>query len=176
MTPEELRALQAPLKQKYREAPDAARVTVRATGRLVPDQLQCVVDLPRGHDVPAGLHPAAGGTVAAACSGDMLLESLVACAGVTLTTVATALAVPLNGGRVVAEGMMDFRGTLGLDREVPVGLSNISLHFELDTAADEVQVEKLIQLTERYCVILRTLQTPPRTTVSYGPPLEESAS
>jgi uncharacterized OsmC-like protein len=175
MTPEELRTLQAPLKQKYREDPGAAQVTVRATGLLVPDHLQCVIEASRSHDALAGLHPAAGGSADAACSGDMLLEALVACAGVTLTTVATALAIPLSGGRIVAEGSIDFRGTLGLDRDVPVGLGNISLHFELETDAAEEQVDKLIQLTERYCVILKTLQSPPRMTVSYGPPLEESA-
>lgn len=160
MNVEQLRALQAPLKQRYRNEPQSAMVTVHSTGSLDPATLMCRVATGNGA-VSAGLHPAAGGDGNGACSGDMLLDALVACAGVTLNAVSTAMGIAIRGGSITAEGDMDFRGTLGINKEVPVGLTNVRLHFTLDTDADEPQVQKLIQLTERYCVIYQTLQHPP---------------
>ncbi|HTW29209.1 MAG TPA: OsmC family protein [Acetobacteraceae bacterium] len=162
-----LRALQAPLKQRYREDPGAARVTSRAEARLRGD-LSCAIAGRQGETL-AGLHPAAGGTGEQACSADMLLEALVACAGVTVQAVATAMGVALRGGRIVAEGQWDVRGTLGVDRAVPVGITDIVLRFELDVDADEARLARLIETTERYCVIFQTLRTPPRITVATGP-------
>src|SRR5438128_12149832 len=147
---DELKALQAPLKARYRERPETALVTLRARGR-VGENITCKIET-GNWPVEAGLHPATGGDGFAACSADMLLESLVACAGVTLSAVATALGVSLRGGTIRAEGVMDFRGTLGVYKEVPVGFTSIRLHFDLDTDANSEQVAKLIQLTERYCV------------------------
>ena len=164
MNSDTLRALQAPLKQRYRDDPSAAVVTLRAT-RALGEGIACRVDTGRAV-VDAGLHPATGGTGLAACSGDMLLEALVACAGVTLRAVATALGVPLRGGRVSAEGDLDFRGTLGVEREARVGFSSIRLRFELDTDATEELLDVLLKLTERYCVVLQTLRTPPEVTLS----------
>jgi uncharacterized OsmC-like protein len=161
---DELRAVQAPLKDKYREAPQAAVVTLRAEGRLG-EGVTCKVDTGKGL-VEAGLHPATGGSGLAACSGDMLLEALVACAGVTLNAVATALGIALRGARVRAEGDLDFRGTLGVDKEAPVGFRAIRLAFELDTDADEAQRATLLKLTERYCVVLQTLRRGPPVTAS----------
>ena len=159
MKADELRALQAPLKARYRAQPDSACVTLRAEGRLA-EGVACRVDTGRAL-VEAGLHPATGGSGAAACSGDMLLEALVACAGVTLSAVATATGIELRDAVVRAEGELDFRGTLGLERDVPVGFRRIRLHFELDTDAHGEQLDTLLRLTERYCVVLQTLRGPP---------------
>jgi len=162
--PEDLRALQAPLKEAYRTAPEQAVVTLRASGRLDETAVSCHVDTGRAM-VEAGLHPASGGTGLEACSGDLLLQALVACAGVTLRAVATALGLPVRGGEVRAEGELDFRGTLGVSREVPVGFRAIRLHFALDTDATAEQLATLEKLTERYCVVLQTLRTPPALSV-----------
>ena len=161
----ELRELQAPLKDRYRAAPETAVVVLRAQGRLGAEGLTCKVETGRAL-VEAGLHPATGGDGLSACSGDMLLEALVACAGVTLRAVATALDIPLRGGTVSAEGDLDFRGTLGVSREAPVGFRDIRLRFELDTEAPADKVESLIKLTERYCVVYQTLRTPANLTLS----------
>ncbi|HTT80330.1 MAG TPA: OsmC family protein [Stellaceae bacterium] len=155
-----LREMQAPLKAKYRDEPGAAVVTLKAEGALDGDGIACRVDTGRAL-VEAGLHPATGGTGLQACSGDMLLEALVACAGVTLRAVATALEFRLAGGRVRAEGDLDFRGTLGVDREAPVGFRDIRLDFALDTDESPDRIETLLRLTERYCVVLQTLRRPP---------------
>ena len=160
MNAEELRALQAPLKDRYRKEPGAAVVTLRAQGALG-EGIACRVDTGRAL-VEAGLHPASGGSGQRACSGDMLLEALVACAGVTLKAVATALNIELRDAKVLAEGDLDFRGTLGVAKDAPVGFREIRLRFELDTDAAAEQRDRLIQLTERYCVVLQTLrQAPP---------------
>ncbi|HVH79953.1 MAG TPA: OsmC family protein [Stellaceae bacterium] len=155
-----LRELQAPLKARYRDAPDAALVTLRAEGSLGADGIACRVETGRAL-VEAGLHPATGGSGLQACSGDMLLEALVACAGVTLRAVATALEFRLKGGTVKAEGDLDFRGTLGVDRAAPVGFRAIRLAFALDTDEPQDRLDSLLKLTERYCVVLQTLRTPP---------------
>jgi uncharacterized OsmC-like protein len=165
MPADDLRARQAPLKQRYRDDPGAALVTLRAQGTLAGSGLSCRVETGRAL-VEAGLHPATGGTGLEACSGDMLLQALVACAGVTLRAVATALDLPLRGGSVQAEGDLDFRGTLGVGREAPVGFGAIRLRFELETDADAEQLATLLRLTERYCVVLQTLRVPPVTSVS----------
>ena len=167
MTPDELRALQAPLKARYREEPAAAVVTLRASGDVGAEGVTCKVTTGRAL-VEAGLHPATGGTGLAACSGDMLLEALVACAGVTLRAVATALGIAIDGGTVTAEGDLDFRGTLGLAKDVPVGFREIRLSFDLRTAAPAEQVAKLLELTERYCVVYQTLVKPPPVTIRHG--------
>ena len=161
----ELRELQAPLKERYRTQPAAALVTLRAQGRLGAEGLTCKVETGRAV-VEAGLHPATGGDGLSACSGDMLLEALVACAGVTLRAVATALDIELRGGTVSAEGDLDFRGTLGVSREAPVGFRDIRLRFDLDTDAPADKVESLIKLTERYCVVYQTLRTPAKLALS----------
>ena len=161
----ELRELQAPLKERYRTQPEAALVTLRTQGRLGAESLTCKVETGRAL-VEAGLHPATGGNGLSACSGDMLLEALVACAGVTLRAVATALGIPLRGGTVSAEGDLDFRGTLGVSREAPVGFRDIRLRFDLDTDAPADKVESLIKLTERYCVVYQTLRTPAKLALS----------
>src|SRR5216683_1574334 len=160
MNSDELRSLQAPLKARYRETPDAALITLRAAGEIGDATLTCKVETGRTQ-VEAGLHPASGGDGLAACSGDMLLEALVACAGVTVKAVATALDIDLRGGTVKAEGDLDFRGTLGVAKDAPVGFRAIRLSFELDTDASPDQVATLMKLTERYCVILQTLRSPP---------------
>lgn len=152
-----LRSLQSPLKARYRDDPTAARITLHAEGRIG-EGISCKVDTGRAI-VEAGLHPATGGSGELACSGDMLLEALVACAGVTLNAVATALGVELRDGSIRAEGDLDFRGTLGVDREAPVGFSEIRLSFRLDTPADEEQLTSLLRLTERYCVVYQTLRS-----------------
>lgn len=159
MNADELKALQAPLKDRYREQADAARITLKAEGRIG-EGLSCRIDTGRAL-VEAGLHPAAGGTGLQACSGDMLLEALVACAGVTLNAVATALAVPLRDAVLRAEADLDLRGTLGVARDAPVGLQDIRLHVTLDTDATDEQIATLMKLTERYCVIYQTLAKPP---------------
>jgi uncharacterized OsmC-like protein len=161
----ELRALQAPIKQRYREHPEAARVPARAECRLDRHDIACTVPTSAG-EVAAGLHKAAGGTGELACSADMLLEALVACAGTTLRAVATAMGVTLRGGRIVAEGAWDARGTLGIDRATPVGLTDITLRFELDADAEPDKLARMIDTTERYCVILQTLRHPPQVRVA----------
>jgi uncharacterized OsmC-like protein len=165
MNAEELRALQAPLKDRYRQDPAAARITLRAQGSLGTGAVTCQLATGRAL-VEAGLHPATGGDGAAACSGDMLLEALAACAGVTLRAVATALDIPLRGGTVTAEGDLDFRGTLGVSKEAPVGFQAIRLRFDLDTDATPEQRATLLKLTERYCVIYQTLQKPGQVSIS----------
>jgi uncharacterized OsmC-like protein len=160
MDAETLKALQAPIKQRYRDTPESAVITLKAEGTVGAEGVTCKVDTGRAL-VEAGLHPAAGGDGMAACSGDMLLEALVACAGVTLRAVATALNVELRGGTVRAEGDLDFRGTLGVAKDAPVGFRSIRLTFDLDTDAGEEQLASLLKLTERYCVIYQTLRNPP---------------
>jgi len=162
--PEELRNLQAPLKEAYRAEPERALVTLRAAGHLDDSAVSCHVETGRAL-VEAGLHPATGGTGLLACSGDLLLQALVACAGVTLRAVATALAIPVRGGQVRAEGDLDFRGTLGVSKDAPVGFQGIRLEFALDTDASAEQLATLEKLTERYCVVLQTLRTPPAVSV-----------
>jgi uncharacterized OsmC-like protein len=159
MNAEQLRVLQAPLKQSYREQPEAARVTLKAEGKIG-EGITCSVQTAKAV-VEAGLHPATGGSGAFACSGDMLLEALVACAGVTLNAVATAIGVTLRSGTIRAEGVLDFRGTLGVAKDVRVGFQVIRLRFDLDTDASEDQLITLIRLTERYCVVFQTLAQPP---------------
>jgi len=161
---EELKAVQAPLKELYRSTPGAALVTLRARGRLG-EGVTCNVETGKLL-VAAGLHPATGGNGLSACSGDMLLEALVACAGVTLNAVATALGIELRDASLEAEGDLDFRGTLGVSKEVPVGFQSIRLKISLDTDAEEDQLATLVRLTERYCVVYQTLVHPPEITVS----------
>ena len=148
MQSDALRELQAPLKSQYKDDPDSAVITLKADGELDSDKIVCKIDTGKAL-VEAGLHPATGGNGLSACSGDMLLEALVACAGVTLKAVATALDLPVKGGKVKAEGDLDFRGTLGVDKEAPVGFRDIRLTFELDTTADDEQIATLLKLTER---------------------------
>jgi uncharacterized OsmC-like protein len=164
MRPDELREIQRPLKQSYRENPDAALVVLRASGQLG-EGVSCSIETGR-HLVQAGLHTSTGGTGAQACSGDMLLQALVACAGVTLQAVATSLELDVRGGRLTAEADFDARGTLGVDREAPVGLQNVRLDFDLDCELTEGEVETLLTLTERYCVVLQTLRSSPQVTAS----------
>ncbi|HEY5144923.1 MAG TPA: OsmC family protein [Solirubrobacteraceae bacterium] len=159
----QLRERQGPLKERYREDPGAALITLRASGTLG-DGVSCSVATGRAI-AEAGLHPATGGDGTQLCSGDMLLEALAACAGVTLRSVATSLEIPVSG-TVTAEGDLDFRGTLAVDREAPVGFAAIRLRFELDTEADEEQLDTLIRLTERYCVVLQTITAPPEIAVT----------
>jgi uncharacterized OsmC-like protein len=163
----ELRELQAPLKDRYRAEPEAAVVTLRAQGRLGTEGLTCKVETGRAL-IEAGLHPATGGDGLSACSGDILLEALVACAGVTLRAVATALEIELRGGTVRAEGDLDFRGTLRVSREAPIGFRDIRLRFDLDTEAPDDKIESLIKLTERYCVVYQTLKRPAKLALSVG--------
>ena len=166
MNAEELRSVQAPLKESYRAAPDAAFITLRARGRIG-EGISCKIEAGKALIV-AGLHPATGGNGLNACSGDMLLEALVACAGVTLNAVATALGIELRDASLTAEGDLDFRGTLGLSKEVPIGFQNIRLQFTLDTDASEEQLATLLRLTERYCVVYQTLAHPPKLVLSRG--------
>jgi len=165
MNTDELRGIQAPLKERYKERPGAALVTLKAQGRLG-EGVTCSVQTGKAL-VEAGLHPATGGSGQSACSGDMLLEALVACAGVTLNAVATAIGVVIRDGVVRAEGDLDFRGTLGVAKEVPVGFQRIRLHLDLDTDASADQLSTLVRLTERYCVVYQTLRQPPELTVSH---------
>jgi len=160
MDSSQLKSLQSPLKQKYKDDPSSAVVTLRASGRLDAPGVSCRVDTGRAL-VEAGLHPATGGTGLQACSGDMLLEALAACAGVTLRAVATALEIPVRGGTVEVEGDLDFRGTLGVSKEAPVGFREIRMRLNLDTDATPDQLATLHKLTERYCVVLQTLKTSP---------------
>jgi uncharacterized OsmC-like protein len=165
MDADTLRSLQAPIKDRYRTAPDSAVVTLRARGSLDDTAIACKVETGRALAV-AGLHPATGGSGAELCSGDMLLEALVACAGVTLKAVATAIGVDLRAGTVSAEGDLDFRGTLGVDRQAPVGFRAIRLAFALDTDAPQEQLDQLLKLTERYCVVFQTLNHKPELAVA----------
>jgi uncharacterized OsmC-like protein len=167
MNAETLRSLQAPLKEKYRQEPNTALVTFRAEGRLG-EGITCKIETGKA-PVTAGLHPATGGDGLSACSGDMLLEALVGCAGVTLNAVATALGIQLRDAKVRAEGDLDFRGTLGVSKNVPVGFERIRLRFDLDTDATAEQVATLIRLTERYCVVYQTLSRPAKIDVEYRP-------
>ncbi len=164
MKSDQLRAIQGPLKEHYREDPAAALVTLHAVARLDAPGVSCRVDTGRAL-VEAGLHPATGGSGAQVCSGDMLLEALAACAGVTMRAVATSLDIPLRGGAIRAEGDLDFRGTLGVAKDVPVGFRTIRLGFELESDATGEQLDTLLRLTERYCVVLQTLRTPPLVSV-----------
>ncbi len=164
MNAEDLRSIQAPLKERYRETPEAALITLRAQGSLG-EGVRCKIETGKGL-VTAGLHPATGGNGLSACSGDMLLEALVACAGVTLNAVATALGITLREATLQAEGELDFRGTLGLSKEAPVGFQNIRLQFTLDTDASQEQIDTLLRLTERYCVVYQTLAQPPTLTIA----------
>jgi len=165
MDADSLRTLQAPLKARYKDSPTAASITLRAQGELDESKIACKVETGRAI-VEAGLHPASGGSGMELCSGDMLLEALVACAGVTLKAVATALEISLRKGIVHAEGDLDFRGTLGVDRDAPVGFSAIRLAFELDTDAPQEKIETLLKLTERYCVVFQTINHKPRLSVT----------
>lgn len=165
MNEEQLRNLQAPLKEQYRLDPDTAVITLEAEGRLGDENISCKVSTGKAM-VEAGLHPATGGDGLSACSGDMLLEALVACAGVTLKAVATALSIPVRGGSIRAEGDLDFRGTLGVDKQAPVGFKDIRLIMKLESDADDEQLQTLQKLTERYCVIYQTLTNPPAVKVS----------
>ncbi len=158
MTADDIRTLQAPLKAQYRDHPEAALVTLRAEGR-VGDNITCKIETGKAR-VEAGLHPATGGDGQSACSADMLLEALVGCAGVTLSAVATALGIQLRQATIRAEGDLDFRGTLGVSKDVPVGFKQIRLNFDLDTDASQDQIATLIRLTERYCVVYQTLSNP----------------
>jgi uncharacterized OsmC-like protein len=164
MNADELRSIQAPLKERYRSDAQAAVITLRAQGRLG-EGVTCKVETGRAL-VEAGLHPATGGSGLSACSGDMLLEALVACAGVTLNAVATSLGIDLRDATLLAEGDLDFRGTLGVSKEAPVGFRNIRLRIALDTDASEEQIATLLKLTERYCVIFQTLARPPELSVA----------
>jgi uncharacterized OsmC-like protein len=160
-----LRALQAPIKQRYKDDPNAAVVTLKATGTLDDSHIACKVETGRAL-AAAGLHPASGGSGLELCSGDMLLEALVACAGVTLKAVATALDIPLRAGAVSAEGDLDFRGTLGVAKDAPVGFRGIRLRFDLDTDAAQEKLDQLLKLTERYCVVYQTIKSGPPVDVS----------
>jgi len=164
----ELRAVQGPLKDAYRKDPSEAMITLRAHGQLDEQSIACSVDTGRQLAV-AGLHPATGGDGSLLCSGDMLLQALVACAGVTLRAVATSMGISLAGGTVTAEGDLDFRGTMAVSKEAPVGFSSVRLSFDLDTGATAEQLQTLIRLTERYCVVYQTLARPPQLTITAGP-------
>jgi uncharacterized OsmC-like protein len=164
MNPDQLRAVQAPLKERYRQQPEDAVITLRAAGTLDSGGIACKVDTSRAL-VEAGLHPATGGNGTQACSGDMLLEALAACAGVTLKAVATSLGITIRKGTVHTEGDLDFRGTLAVDKAAPVGFRDIRLRFDLDTDATPEQLATLYKLTERYCVIYQTLRNPPPLTL-----------
>jgi uncharacterized OsmC-like protein len=166
MERDELRAIQAPLKERYEQEPESAVVTLRANGALG-EGVSCSVETGRALS-EAGLHPASGGDGSQLCSGDMLLEALVACAGVTLRAVATSLGIAVESGTVRAEGELDFRGTLAVDRDAPVGFRSIRLSFALDTEASEEELASLLKLTERYCVVFQTLNSPPELSASFA--------
>src|SRR4051795_4063660 len=163
MDANELRAMQAPIKERYKSDASAALITLKAKGTLDDQNIACKVETGRALAV-AGLHPATGGSGMELCSGDMLLEALVACAGVTVKAVATALEIPLKAGKVSAEGDLDFRGTLGVDKTAPVGFAQIRLRFEVETEAPQEKLDQLLKLTERYCVVYQTIKS--------GPPVE----
>ena len=169
MDANELRAMQAPLKDKYKTDASAALVTLKAKGSIDDNSITCKVDTGRAL-AQAGLHPATGGSGLELCSGDMLLEALVACAGVSLKAVATAIGVPLKSANVFAEGDLDFRGTLGVDRTAKVGFQAIRLRFEIDSDAPQEKIDQLLKLTERYCVVFQTLAVPPVLSVSVNSP------
>ena len=160
-----LRNLQAPIKERYKSDPKAALITLKARGSIDQEGIACKVETGRALSL-AGLHPATGGSGLELCSGDMLLEALVACAGVTLKSVATAIEVPLRKGEVFAEGELDFRGTLGVDKEAPVGFAEVRLRFEVDTDAPQDRLDLLFKLTERYCVVYQTIKNGPKISVS----------
>jgi uncharacterized OsmC-like protein len=164
MDAQQLKALQAPIKERYKQDPEAAVITLRAQGRIG-EGIACRVDTGKAL-IEAGLHPATGGSGMQACSGDMLLEALVACAGVTLKAVATALGIELKDAKLTAEGDLDFRGTLGVAKDAPVGFREIRLKLDLDTSAPDEQVKKLIELTERYCVVMQTIRNAPAVKVT----------
>lgn len=166
MDSKDLREVQAPLKEKYREHPEAAITTLKASGKLE-DGISCKIETGQAM-VKAGLHPATGGSGMAVCSGDMLLEALVACAGVTMNAVATAIDCPLDDATISAEGDLDFRGTLGISKEAPVGFKEIRLHFDLKTDASDDQISSLLKLTERYCVVYQTLVSNPKITINHS--------
>jgi uncharacterized OsmC-like protein len=161
MNADELRQKQAPLKARYKDDPGAARTTLRVTGRIDPSRQTCTIESGHGPLVEAGLPPDAGGDGSRACAADMLLQSLAACGGVTLAVVATAMGIPVRGGTVTAEGDLDFRGTLGVSKEVPVGFTAVRLRFGLETDAGDDQLATLLRLTERYCVVYQTLKDSP---------------
>ena len=161
----ELRATQAPIKDRYKSDPRAAMITLRAKGSIDNDGIACKVETGRALAV-AGLHPGTGGSGLELCSGDMLLEALVACAGVTLKSVATAVEIPLKTGNVIAEGDLDFRGTLGIDKDAPVGFAEIRLRFDVDTDAPQEKLDLLLKLTERYCVVYQTIKNGPKVSVT----------
>ncbi|MGA3003325.1 MAG: OsmC family protein [Acetobacteraceae bacterium] len=167
MNADELRAKQAPLKQLYRDKPEAALIPAHAEGTLDLNDVAITVRSWHG-DIIAGLHKAGGGSGELACSADMLLEAMVACAGVTLRAVATAMGVTIRSGKVSADGVWDARGTLGVDRATPVGLTEVTLRFDIDCDADAAKLERMVQTTERYCVILQTLKNPPKLSVAIG--------
>jgi uncharacterized OsmC-like protein len=167
MRRDELQSVQAPLKRRYRDDPEASLVTLRAQAELASAEVSCSVQTGRAL-VEAGLHPASGGDGSLACSGDMLLQALVACAGVTLRSVAVNREIPITGGRITAEGQLDFRGTMGVDRDAPVGFRSIRLHFELEPELSEEQLEALLRLTERYCVVYQTIANGARVDISVG--------
>ncbi len=169
MDAEELRTLQAPLKARYKDDPQAAMATLNSQGTLGLENITCHVQT-KTTSIEAGLHPATGGDGSFACSAEMLLEALVSCAGVTLSAVATALDISIQGGSITAEGDLDFRGTLGVSRDALVGFHDIRLRFDLETDASAVQLQKLIQLTERYCVVYQTLKKPPHLATSLKTP------
>jgi uncharacterized OsmC-like protein len=164
MNADQLKALQAPIKDRYKKDPAAAVITLRAEGR-VGEGIACRVDTGKAL-IEAGLHPATGGSGLQACSGDMLLEALVACAGVTLKAVATAIGIELKDAKLTAEGDLDFRGTLGVAKDAPVGFREIRLKLDLDSNASEEQLKKLVELTERYCVVMQTIRAAPRVVVT----------
>jgi uncharacterized OsmC-like protein len=161
----ELRATQAPIKDRYKSDPKSAMITLKARGSIENEGIACMVETGRALAV-AGLHPATGGSGLELCSGDMLLEALVACAGVTLKSVATAVEVPLGSGNVIAEGDLDFRGTLGVDKDTPVGFAAIRLRFDVGTDAPQEKLDLLLKLTERYCVVYQTIKNGPKVTVT----------
>ncbi|MBR1161996.1 OsmC family protein [Bradyrhizobium elkanii] len=161
----ELRAMQAPIKERYKTDPQAAVITLKAKGSIDNESIACKVETGRALAI-AGLHPATGGSGLELCSGDMLLEALVACAGVTLKSVATAVELPLKVGNVFAEGDLDFRGTLGVDKETPVGFREIRLRFEIGTDAPQDKLDLLLKLTERYCVVYQTIKNGPKVSVT----------
>ncbi len=168
MNADDLRAKQAPLKQQYRDHPQTALIPAHAEGTLDLNDIACTVHTWR-NDTTAGLHKAGGGSGELACSADMLLEAMVACAGVTLRAVATAMGVTIRSGKISADGIWDARGTLAIDRAAPVGLTEVTLRFDIDCDADATKLERMIQTTERYCVILQTLKNPPKLAVAIGP-------
>ena len=165
MDANELRAMQAPIKDRYKSEPKSAFITLKAKGTLDDSNIACKVETGRALAV-AGLHPATGGSGLELCSGDMLLEALVACAGVTLKSVATAVEIPLKTGNVIAEGDLDFRGTLGIDKDAPVGFAEIRLRFDVDTDAPQEKLDLLLKLTERYCVVYQTIKNGPKVSVT----------